>query len=269
MKNIKSISHIFVILISFQSFFCFAKNFDIENEKLLFVSDVKCPFVCEPDKNYDGFLVDMARLLFESMDKKIDYKIMSWKNAIKKFNNSEVDGILGARIYDVKDAVFPKSEQAKAHLAIFSNSTNNWEFYSQKSLDNRVLGVTDAYSYDVLVRSHINSNILIFPEKFVFSESNNPSKENVIKLMKNQVFAFPEYKEIIDHFQNKSKVNNIKFAGYTSNQAQMLYIAFPKTKGNSDRYAEYLSQMRYDLRFTDKIEKLYKKYGLEKNETKI
>lgn len=227
-----------------------------------FVSNLKCPYVCAKESKNQGILVEIARKIFKSIDKEVDYTIMPWSKAVEMFNKGETDGILGAGYTEIKNAVFPKKEQIKTKNALFTKNTTDWLYDGPQTLNGRIMGINEGYEYDVIIRSHINSRIVKQLDLFSFTNSSQPVKENILKLLVEQIFTFPDDIHIVKNYLKQTKISNVRFAGYTSSIPQDLYIAFPRSKKYSEEFASLLSRITLQMHFNGEMEALLKKYEI-------
>lgn len=104
MKTTKLIA---VITIIFSAYLAYAQSNinkylkeDSERKTLVIAGDYWCPYNCLPDNESPGYLVELIEkaLYIYSID--VEYRIMSWNDAIKLAEKGEVDAIVG--IGDIK-----------------------------------------------------------------------------------------------------------------------------------------------------------------------
>ena len=76
-----------VILLLSCAQFAFAK------EKIILAADMWCPYNCEPDSKNPGFLIEMAKIIFEEHDIEIEYRLMPWSKALDAVKNGSIHAI--------------------------------------------------------------------------------------------------------------------------------------------------------------------------------
>ena len=234
-----------------------------DKRKVVMVGDNWCPFICQPGSGNEGFLVEIARVAFAKKNIEFEYKIVPWSDAVKMFKNGEVDGILGAADGELEDFIYPSVEQARSMVAAYTLKNTNWIYDGSHSLQNRVLGIIDGYSYSVDVKSHIYSNYISAPDLFVFSSSETAIEDTVNKLLSGEIFVYLEDENVMTEFIKQRGLTNIRNAGYVTNRADKIYIAFSKKLPNSDTYAKLIADTTFEMRANGKINKLLKKYNIK------
>jgi len=247
----------------FISTFANAADQKKEKEKVVLVADYWCPYNCEPNSNFEGVLVDIAREAFNTMGIEVEYKIKPWYECLVAFEKGEVDGIIGVSNNEVRSAIYPTLEQSQSKVAVFARSDVSWKYDGPSSLSNRKIGLVDGYLYNNKIRSFIFANIITRPELFIYSTSDNPVMENVEKLISNEIFVFLEDENVAKRYIDKTSLSKIKNAGYISDNPDEIFIAFPDSKPRSKEFANKLSKTTFFMRQSGKMEELEQKYNIK------
>jgi len=102
-KSIKKVCLIVLIIIPF--FFS-----AVQAETISLVADEWPPFNGVPDSQNEGFIVDVAKAIFEKNGIHIVYEILPWKRAVEMTREGLNNGIIGATKTEAPDFIFPAEE---------------------------------------------------------------------------------------------------------------------------------------------------------------
>ena len=68
-----------------KAFLCFVitivMSFNLTAETLIMKADEWCPYNCNPKDSNLGYMVDIAKAIFEPAGHKIEYQILTWARA--------------------------------------------------------------------------------------------------------------------------------------------------------------------------------------------
>jgi polar amino acid transport system substrate-binding protein len=232
-------------------------------EKILLVADYWCPYNCYPNTDYEGLLVDIARIAMAKNNIDIDYKMESWAKAVDDFNNSRVDGIIGASPGDVLNPIFPSLAITKSYFSAHTINNFKWKYHDTNSLNKMVLGIVEGYTYSDDIKNYVYSTYIEKPEQFYISSSLNPIDDNITKLLQGDITVYVEDDNVIRDFANAKKISSLKNSGSVQNPIE-LYIAFPSSKPNSVKYARMITDTYLELKANGKLHELAKKYKINK-----
>jgi polar amino acid transport system substrate-binding protein len=254
---------ILLCLLAFFSTFAYGAETAKKKQKIVLVADYWCPYNCEPNSNYEGVLVDIAREAFTTLDIEVEYKIKPWFECLIDFEKGDVDGIIGVSNNEVRNAIYPTLEQSQSKVAVFARNDVSWKYDGPSSLANRKIGLVDGYLYNNKIRNFIFANIITRPELFIYSTSENPVMENVEKLISNDIFVFLEDENVAKRYIDKTSLSKVKNAGYISDNPDEIFIVFQDSKPRSKEFANILSKTTFFMRQSGKMEELEKKYNIK------
>jgi polar amino acid transport system substrate-binding protein len=89
------------------------------NKTMTIVADEWCPYNCKPDGEKSGFLIDIARKIFEKHGHGVVYQTMPWEQAINKTRSGDFDALVGAAPEDAPGFIFPKLEQGWPQIQFY------------------------------------------------------------------------------------------------------------------------------------------------------
>lgn len=246
-----------VIFTTLISNFCLAAN-----NTITLVADEWPPFNIAPASEKEGYIVDVARKVFESQGYEVIYKIVPWKRAIQMTRSGEYDGAIGASKTDAVGFVFPAEELAQNKLAFYVKKGETWRYNGHTSIMNTTIGTIAGYDYRPWLLDYIETN-KNNPAKVQVLYGDEPLRRNLGKLLAGQIKVVVDTEAAIRHISEEMKIQDqIECAGYGDEPA-MIYIAFSPSKQESADYARILSEGIIELRKTGELQKFLNKYGLQ------
>lgn len=117
-----------------------------EGRPLVFASDEWCPYVCF-ESTRPGFLVELAREVFESPARPVEIRRMSWARAVREAEGGRIDGVLGAVRGESAALVYPKLAAASDRPAFAVRADDPWRFTGVEVLADRRIGLADGYRF--------------------------------------------------------------------------------------------------------------------------
>lgn len=121
-----------------------APNF---SDEINLSSDLWCPYACDPKSATPGFMVEIAKDIFESAGHKVNYKIVNWARAISETRMGKYNGIIGASRTDAPDFIMPGKAIGYSSNFFWVNKDNRWKYKNLESIKGKKIGVINSYSY--------------------------------------------------------------------------------------------------------------------------
>ena len=209
----------------------------------------------------EGYMVDIARAVFEKKGYSVEYYVMPWKRAIEETKRGRFAGLIGADKEDGKGFIFPREEMSINKLAFYVGKDSQWHYQGPDSLKTVRLGVIDGYGYRKWLREYINENSGN-PNRVQQISGNTPMETNIKKLVNNRIDVIVDSEATIRYVANNmGYLDKIKPAGYGT-LAKNIYIVFSHADPNGQSYAEQLSAGIEEMRKSGELEKVLGRYGL-------
>jgi polar amino acid transport system substrate-binding protein len=117
-----------------------------EGRSLVFASDEWCPYVCF-ESTRPGYLVELAREVFESPARPVEIRRMSWARAVREAETGRIDGVLGAVRGESAALVYPTLAAASDRPAFAVRADDPWTFTGVEVLAERRIGLADGYRF--------------------------------------------------------------------------------------------------------------------------
>ncbi|WP_041577061.1 substrate-binding periplasmic protein [Bdellovibrio bacteriovorus] len=226
-----------------------------------FRSDFWCPYVCNPDSETPGYMVEIARTVFEKHGHKVQVKLSNWVRAIKDTRSNRVQGLMGCSVVDAPDFIYPKKSLGIMKNAYFVPKNSTWTYKGRPSLQGMKIGVINGYTYgdsvDNLIRSRHRS--------FIPFSGDRPLEQVIRMMQAGRLDGFIENPVVLQYTSVSAKITmeNMKVGGWVENHDPALYISFSPNNPKSQEYAEILTRGVEELRRSGELQRILQKYNLK------
>ncbi len=230
------------------------------------VADEWCPYNCASDATSPGYMIEIARAVFEPLGYQVEYRVMSWERAMQEARKGKYSGIIGAMKDEAPDFIFPQQAQGLSTGILYVKADSNWQFTGIESLADISLGVIEGYAYGGALDEYIRKNSA--DTSRIQSISGDTSMaQNFEKLAMGRIDAYVEDMNVANkYFMDNSLESTFKVAGHAESPGvddDMVYIGFTPALENSRELAEALSLGMEHLRKTGKLEQILNKYNVK------
>ena len=233
----------------------------VNAETVTLVADEWPPFNGKPGAEKEGYMVDIAREIFEARGYTVEYKLVPWKRAILGTREGTYSGAIGASKTDAEGFIFPAEELARNFLAFYVKKGHPWRFRDYSSVKEITLGVIGGYDYRVWLNEYIQAN-KDDQSKVQILTGDIPLARNLQKLLKDRIDAVVDTEAAIRSVAKELGIlDQIEPAGYGQEPAYC-YIAFSPNNPNSQKYADILSEGIIAMRESGSLQLILDKYGL-------
>lgn len=233
-------------------------NFQLNAETIIIKGDEWCPFNCRPDQKNKGYMIDLAKIIFERKGHNIDYQIESWTNSIKAVREGKASAIVAANLYDVPDFIFPQNSMGISRDCFFVNQIDKWEYNTKDQLLNRILGVVESYAYSRTVNNFIKEN-----EQMVLKAKGDKALIDLMdKLDQKKINTIVENPIVFNYYQ-QAKYKTMHFIEAGCADTTELYIAFSPKNPRSKEFAKILSDGIEETRKDGTLQKIIEKYAIK------
>ncbi|MEN8188679.1 MAG: transporter substrate-binding domain-containing protein [Thermodesulfobacteriota bacterium] len=230
-------------------------------ETILLAADAWPPFNAVPGDEHQGYMVDIAKEIFEKEGHTVKYVILPWKRALTEVEKGTVHGVIGASKGDGQGLVFPRQELARNVLSFYKKKGDSFRFTGEKSLPGVRLGVIKGYDYRKWLNSYIQKNHEDLSRIEVIT-GNDPLQRNLKKLLAGRLGAVVDNEAAIRSVAKSMGIlSQIEVAGYGT-EPSYCYIAFSPKKPSSQGYADILSRGIFNMRARGRLAEILSIYGL-------
>ena len=232
-------------------------------EKIVLAADYWCPYNCDPKDKNPGYLVELAQKAFEIYGIDVEYKLMSWSDALKAAVEGEINGVIGFG-NENPELLVPQIPQAYSIISTFASKDSNWVYDDIQSLNNhKITLIQDNYMGD-LVLQYFTVNYPLRPELFLVETGDYAVANSINHLLEGKAEIYIEDEKVANYYIiNNNLSSYIKNSGrITEGASSPIFIAFsPKCK-ESESYIKMLEDATQSLNDTGELSHLQRKYDM-------
>jgi polar amino acid transport system substrate-binding protein len=247
-------------------------------------ADVWCPFNCKDTDANPGYMVEIAKIAFDSIKVDVEYKNKSWNKAIDEARKGLTNGIIGAAVTDAPDFIYPSKPLGRTKNCFYTSPGSTWTFTDEASLKKARIGVIEGYTYGEPFEAYVQAYLAEKTKELEAEKKKNPNaraKDDVNSLIQtvpgDQSLALNIKKmnakpPRIDAFVEEESV--LKNHLHGSGQAETTYrnagclkpddvsIAFGPKDPKGKEYAKVLADTVVAMRKDGRLKKILDKYGI-------
>ncbi|MGC4074554.1 MAG: transporter substrate-binding domain-containing protein [Nibricoccus sp.] len=216
------------------------------------------PFNGDPKGSRPGYVIDLARLIFEPAGVKIDYQLMPWKDALEAARKSEIDAVIGANPTEAEGLLLPKQSAGMPRIALFVKKENPWKYENLQSLNSVRLGVITGYSYWDNFDAYLKNNR---SGKIVFFEGETPLSDGIAQLKDGKIDVMAETLAVFIWTVRSSGGSPADYRVAYLQAGEPIYMAFAKNE-TGRRFAEIFDKGLERLRKSGELTTVLRHYGL-------
>ena len=250
----KGFSTIFIL-----GFICFSKLSFADT--LTITSDLWCPYSCEENSDHQGFMVEIAKAIFEPKGHKIQYKIVNWARAVQEAKAGKANGVLGANRGDVPGFILPSLAIGNSANYFWALKDSKFNYQSIELLKDKKIGVINGYSYG---GDEIDLPIQKKNKSFVVVSGDKALSQLIKMAAAKRIDAFIENPNVLQYVLSTMPEYKDKFQIVSKNMGSDpdLFIAFSPANPNSKKYADLLSEGMKTIRKNGKLKAILARYGM-------
>jgi len=223
-------------------------------------SDPWCPHNCLAEAPQEGYMIDIAREVFEASGYEVKYLNVSWARALQMTREGLLDAVVSAFTTDAPDFVFPDEPQGRSHIAMYTPADSQWLYRGLESLTDQTLLAINGYSYstelDDFIRSHTDD-----PAKVWVISGPAPLNRAIYLLNQHRADVYPEDVYVMTWaLKDHAGIRPPRNAGLL--QKTDIYVAFSPEHERSGQLAALLSEGTAKLRENGRIREIMATYGL-------
>jgi len=235
-----------------------------ERRVLVLAGDYWCPYNCNPQSKNQGFLVELARRAFYIYGIDIEYRMMSWGQAIEEVESGKIDGILGLSNPKGKKLISTELPLDYSSSIVFTRADTDWTYDGISSLRGKKIGIIMDYVVDESINQYIGSNYTINPGMFVVEDGANAVIESIANLMDKEIDVYIEDERVVKYYiQETGVAKSIRNAGKVAKEKLPIYIAFSTNIPNIKKYIEHFEEGIASLKATGEYDELRAKYNMD------
>lgn len=228
---------------------------------LQIASDPWCPYNCSPDSEKPGFVIEVAKIIFEASGYQVEYQILNWTRAKDALNKGDIDAVVGmSRSSTNFDKwVFPNEALGVEQMCLFTH-LDGWNYQGVDSLKGKRLGVIHGYGYGDEINPYIDTHR---ESPSIVTVSGRMPLELLVKMIKaNRIDMLIENRFVMGYFLNGSQTPlRLRNAGCVADQNEV-FMVFSIHDPEASHYVRLLDQGIKTLRENGKLQEILNRYGV-------
>lgn len=224
-------------------------------------ADAWFPYNGKPGAPREGYMIDLARAIAARNGHVIDYKQLTWEEALEQTRKGQIDCVVGASREDAADFAFPTREWGRSGDTFFTLAEDAEPRITLDNLPTRRLAVIDGYAYADELQHYVEAAPL---DKLVtVSGSRDPLTLALMMLVTHRVDVVAEDRAVgLERINALGMSSRIVVAGHTTDE-DPIYIACTPARPEGAAYAKMFDEGLRVLRASGELARVLGRYGLE------
>lgn len=227
-------------------------------DTITILADEWFPMNGDPASATPGYMIELAKAIFEPAGHTVDYQVKPWERSVKTVRDGEADCVVGAYKEDAPDLVFPTASWGWDQSNFYVKTGESWRFKGFDSLTGQKIGLIGAYAYDEDFDKHIKAH----PQLVEYVKANNALEQNIKKIIGGRVTTTVESPLVM-----KAKLKELKLQGQLEKagalgEPSQMFIACSPARASSQVYTKLVDEGTAALRASGKLAEILERYGL-------
>ncbi len=225
-------------------------------------ADVWCPYNCEPGSDKPGFLIEIARAIFDPAGYTIDYRTMPWSRALSEVRKGRIEGVVGAQRGEAPDLVYGPVPAALDDTGFAVLKGTGFRYQGPSSLDPHRIAVIADYNYDGgEIDAYLKANASA-KDRIQFNTGDDVGAANLRKLIAGRVDLVIDSAVVMSYLVRQLNLTD-KIDIVSLGRPSEIFIAFSPLAPQSQSWAALLSSGLESLRQRGELATILARYGMK------
>lgn len=211
----------------------------------------------DPNAEKPGYMIELAKAIFEPAGHTVDYQLMPWERAVDSVRKGSHDCVVGAYKEDAPDFAFPSVSWGLDSTGFFVKSDSAWSYSGFDSLLTQKVGVINGYAYGEDIDELITAN----PATFDGLGGNDALEKNIKKLSAGRIDVVIESPNVMKAKLQELGLSNMKQVGTLGEPSEM-FIACSPAKASSVGYIKLIEEGTAQMRASGQLQQIMGRYGM-------
>ncbi len=221
-------------------------------------ADQWMPYNGDPAEAKPGYVIELARTVFEKEGIKVEYDVLPWEEALAAVKECRRSGAIGANAEESAGLTQPAESIGSLSICLITRAESKWTYDNIASFRKVTLGISKGYSYWPALDSYIEK--ASGPAVFA-AAGDDPLDELMSKLQAGEVDVVAESEPVLLWYLRSHNLDREKFRVVFKGTPEAIFVAFaPDDEGR--RFAAILDNGIRSLRASGELTKLLQRYGL-------
>ena len=231
-----------------------------EEPVLRLCADQWMPYNGDPADPKPGYVIELAKAIFEAKGIKVEYSVRPWTEALVAVREGQMNGAIGANKEEAAGLVLPTETIGVISLCLITRADSKWAYDNLTSFRGVKLGVIKGYAYWPALDSYI-ARALEKGSGLVCAEGDSPLDDLMKQLQAGELDVLAESEPVLLWYLRSHAIDRNQVRVVFKGQTDPIYVAFAPTD-EGRRFAALLDEGIKSLRTSGELEKLLKRYGL-------
>jgi len=237
----------------------FATLATAEDSTVRLCADQWMPYNGDPADPKPGYVVELARTVFEPKGIKVEYDVMPYEEALAAVKEGRRSGAIGANKEDAEGLTLPSEPIGSVATSLVTLAGNKWTYDNVGSFRYAKIGVIKGYTYWPALDTYIERNA--GKETVYVAEGEDPLDELMTKLQKGEIDVVVESEPILLWYLRSHNLDRASFRVVFKGTNDPIFVAFSPNE-DGKRFAAILDEGIRELRKSGELVKLLQRYGL-------
>ena len=224
--------------------------------------DSWCPYNCEPKDANPGYMIEIAKEVFEKAGHKVDYQTLTWARTLEKVKAGEFAAAIGAAKDDAPELVYGKNPLGRSSNTFAIRADDSFAYKDIASLNGKALGVINGYAYAEEIDAYIEKN-KADPKKIQAASGDDAMTTNFNKLVAKRIDLIVDDGNVLANQIVSQKLEGKAKVIESPLESVDVYLAFSPANPKSAEYVALLDKGIDDLRASGRLATILAKYGVK------
>jgi len=221
-------------------------------------ADEWMPYNGTSDPQRPGYVIELARAIFEPKGIKVEFTAMPWEQALGAVRAGTLSGAIGANKQEAAGLVLPVEKIGAPSLCLMTRADSKWTYENLASFRNARFGVIKDYSYwpdlDAYIARSAGKGIVV-------AGGENPLDDLMKKLQAGEIDVLGESEPVLLWYLRSHGLERTQFRVVYKGDPDPIYIGFAPT-ADGHRFAGLFDDGVRALRASGGLGKILLRYGL-------
>ena len=228
---------------------------------LTLVADPYCPYNCPYDATQQGYVVDLARIIFEPEGYQVQYQILPWSRAVNEVREGNFTVAIGVSQQNGRGLILPQQPIGIVNDIFLIRRTSHWQYKGVHSLEQVHLGSVASYDYGNELNHYLKDPANQHRVQSLVGDQ--AVERNLRMLARKRIDAYIEDANVGFYMAaTMGLAGQFKSAG-SKGKSMPIYLGFSPKLGLSPKLAQLFDRRLQQLREEGKLKLLLRRYHLD------
>lgn len=221
-------------------------------------ADYWYPMNGDPTSEKPGYMIELAKAIFEPQGITVDYQLKPWSRSIQETRIGKSDCVVGAYKVSVPDFIFPKQHWGLDQTLFYTLANDDWRYLGDvRALDKRKMGVISDYSYgkkldEIFIKINAQS-----------AKGDNALETNIKKILTGRIDTMIESHYVMANKLMEMQLSDKIISAGDTQQGAPMYLACTPNTTRTQKFITLVNQAMPKLKVSGQLQKILSTYNIE------